>query len=225
MALDEPKEAQDTSEKDASEETKETSEKTEETFTKSQRDKAISDALAAAGRTAKSLEKREETIKKAEKEAAQKDRERREAELEAARDDPDKLTAIEQRHKREERAAELSRREAELEAREERVKGVEEVAKKAEIREAAMKIALKHGVSLESLINFTDGSTEKMEELAKLLPKSGEEKPLKVDSGKTIGGEGASLEALLSKDWRGMNQQELLEYNKALLKAKNAPTK
>jgi len=182
--MDETKGTQDKS----SEETKGTSEKNEETFTKSQRDKAVSDALAAAGRTAKSLEKREDALKKAGEKVERLERERYEADKLEAKDDNDKLDAIERGRKDRERKAELLRREAELEEREEKVKGVEGVAKKAEIREAAMKLAIKHDVDIESLVTFTDGSTEKMEDLAKLLPKKGEVKPLKVDSGTTIGG-------------------------------------
>lgn len=186
--MDEPKGTQDV---ETSEDTKETSEKNEETFTKSQMDKAKSDVLAAAGRTAKSLEKREEALKKATEKAERLESERDEAEIKAAGDDNDKVNAITRGRKERERKAELLRREAELEDREEKVKGVEDVARKAEIREEAMKLAIKHDVSVESLL-LTDGSTEKMEELAKLLPKKGETQTLKVDSGKTIGG-GATI--------------------------------
>lgn len=186
MVLDEKEETQGV---ETSEDTTGTSGKNEETFTKSQMDKAKSDVLAAAGRTAKSLEKREDALKKAEEKAERLERERYEADKLEAKDDTDKLDAIERGRRERERKAELLKREAELEDREEKVKGVEDVARKAEIREAAMKLALKHDVDIESLVEFA-GNLEKMEDLAKLLPRKGETQTLKVDSGKTIGGSG-----------------------------------
>lgn len=206
--MDEPKETQDVK---TSEDTKETSEKEPETFTKSQMDKAKSDVLAAAGRTAKSLEKREDAIKKGEERATQREKADYEAEIKAAGDDLDKLSDAEKNRKERERKAELLKREAELEEREEKVKGVEDVARKAEIREEALKLAAKHDVDIESLVNFTDGSTEKMEALAKLLPKKGEAQPLKVDSGKTVGGGKLTkerIEAMTSEEYAG-NREEI----------------
>ncbi len=202
MGLDETKEAQDKS----SEETKGTSGKDEETFTKSQveaeKQKATSDALAAAGRTAKSLEKREGAVTKAEERIAQQHKERDEAELKAAGDDTDKLTAIETRRKERERKAELDERERKLNTIQEEVDGKLDKATKAEIKERAEEVAVKHSVDAKSLIEFTDGSTDKMEELAKMLPKKGEEKTLKVDSSKTIGS-GEDLSSLTQVERAG----------------------
>ncbi len=188
--MDEPKETQDVG---TSGDTKETSEKEPETFTTEQMEsaktKAVSDALAAAGRTVKSFEKREEVAAKAEERIAREKQERYEAEVKAAKDDPDLLTVIERNRKVGERKAELDERERKLNEMKEEVDGKLDKATKAEIKERAMEVAVKHTVSQEDLINFTDGSLEKMEELAKILSNKGDVKtePLKVDSSKTIG--------------------------------------
>lgn len=197
MALDETKETQDVG---TSGDAKETSGKTEETFTRKDLEKATSDALASAGRTAKSFEKREEAITKAEEKVAREKQEKYEAEKEAAKNDPDLLSAIERNRKASERKAELDERERKLNAMQEEVAGKLDKATKAEIKERAEEVATKHNVDAKSLVEFTDGSTEKMEELAKTLSKKGDEKTLKPDSGRTLGGE----------NWRELSSDEKL---------------
>ena len=173
--MDEPKETQDVK---TSEDTKETSEKKPETFTTEQMEsaktKAVSDALAAAGRTVKSFEKREEAATKAEERIAREKQEKYEADKEAAKGDQDLLSAIEKNRKASERKAELDDRERKLNEMKEEVDGKLDKATKAEIKERAEEVAVKHNVDAKSLVEFTDGSTDKMEELAKMLPKKGE---------------------------------------------------
>ena len=182
-----------------------TSAKEPETFTKSQMEKATSDALAAAGRTAKTFEKREEAVVKAEEKVARLEQERYEAEKKAAKDDPDMLTAIERNRKASERKAELDERERKLNEMKEEVDGKLDKATRAEIKERAMEVAVKHNVDAKSLVEFTDGSADKMEELAKMLPKKGETQTLKVDSSKTIGG-GAMPESAKGKMLAGWDE-------------------
>lgn len=175
-----------------SEEPKGTSEKEPETFTSEQvevaKTKAASDALATAGRTAKSFEKREEAIKVAEERMATELKEKHQAEIEAARDDPEALTTIQKRHKEADRKAELDKRERELASKEEGVDEKLDKVTKSEIKERAETVALKHSVDANTLLKHTDGSLEAMEDLAKSLPKKEEKPDLKPDSSKTTGG-------------------------------------
>lgn len=194
MALDGTEERKDTTQQaeESSGEKQGTSEKEPETLTKEQveeiKTKAASDALATAGRTAKAFEKREEAITKREEGIAQKERERREAEIERDREDPTALTATQQRHKQEDKAAELAKRERELDDKDTKADEKLEKVTKAEIKERAETVALKHSVDADTLVKHTDGSLEAMEDLAKSLPKKEEKPPLKPDSSTTIGG-------------------------------------
>jgi len=129
--------------------------------------------------------------KDAESQLSQWRKDRDEAELEAARDEPDKLTLIQQRQKVRDKLVEVARRESELNTREEKVKEANAQAEEFRRTQQAAEISVKHGVDFDSLIKFTDGSPEAMEELAKKLPKTGEHvirSPLHPDSGRTIGG-------------------------------------
>lgn len=172
-----------------------TSGKEPETFTSEQvadaKTKAVSDALAAAGRTAKSLEKREEAATKAEERIVAEREEKRQAEIEAARNDPDALTALQKRHRDADRKAELDKRERELETEKEKhqvtVQSDLEQIRIFNRTKIAAEVAVDKGVSVDSLLKLTQEDTrEAMEATAKIL--SEKKTPLKPDSGRTIGG-------------------------------------
>ncbi len=198
--MDGTEERKDTSQAgDSSGEKQGTSKKEPETFTKEQVEeistKAVSDALSTAGRTAKSLEEREEAIKKADERTAQEGRERREKELEIARDDPDKFTAVQLRHKQEVKDAELAKDRRELDADKEKhqeaVKVDLETIRVFNRTKIAAEVAVDKGVSVDSLLKLTKEDTrEAMEATAKLL--SEKKPPLKTDSGRGTGGEDLS---------------------------------
>ena len=172
------------------------------THTEADVTKAVSDALSAAGRDAKSISdkateaerilgdaKKMQTDIQAERERWQKDKD--EAELESVRDDPDALKSLGERQRQRNEATKLATREKELDEREAKHKERLEKADKADVKERATEIATRHTVDVASLIKFTDGSAEAMEELAQQLPKKGEPKPpLRTDTGRTIGGTG-----------------------------------
>ena len=176
-----------------SEDTKGTSEQTTKTFTEETQAKAVSDALAKAGRTAKELTQLGESTKADRKQLTddrvQWRKEKDEEKLESIRDDPDALKDWTKSKALRDEKAELDRRERELKVSEEKhaeaLKGVVESTKERNAREIATRL----NVDSEPLMKFTDGSTEAMEDLAKSLPKKGETKTLTPDSGKTIGGE------------------------------------
>lgn len=171
----------------------ETSEKEAPTFTEEQAKamalKAANDALSAAGRSNKAFEAREQSIKDAEERLSQSKTASRQAEIESARDDPDALAAIRKRHSEAERQDKLDKKERELDDKEAKADEKLERVTKAEAKERAGIVALKHDVDAGLLEKFTDGTLESMEELAKSLPKKGEAPPaIKPDSGKTLGG-------------------------------------
>jgi len=163
--------------------------------------KMVSDALSAAGRDAKSLAEKTElanqtlaeaSAMKAEVEGAiaKLQQEKDERELEDVRNNPDLLAAYKVRQTVKAKEAELIKREQELAGREKAYKqAIAEIAKSKRERDA-ISIATKHNVNADFLLEHTDGSSEKMEALAQILPKKGQgqEPALKPDSGITTGG-------------------------------------
>lgn len=187
----------DTSARDSSEGQQGTSEQPR-TYTEADMIKARSDALAAAGRDAKSIEKQREEANRllAEaQEAADKARQRqRDAELEAAKDDPDELSRIRKAHQIEDdlnkERTEFNKEKATLER--------ERAEHQAEIEEAqstkreimVWDVATKHNVDAERLKDLSEkyklSTKEEIDELARQIGKPKE--PVLSDSGRTTGG-------------------------------------
>lgn len=188
--MDEPKGTQDVK---TSEETKVTSE-TPPTFTLEQatarESKAVSDALATAGRTAKTLEAREVTIKAREERAAQAQKDKDELELEDAREDKEKLTAVETRQAARALKSELADAKTELAIVKEKNTEAQEADAKHTKERNAREVATRLGVDAKTLIKYaTDDSVTAMEELARSLSKKEETKPpMTNDTGKNTGG-------------------------------------
>ena len=180
---------------DTSKGTKETSETTQ-TFTKETERTAISDALSRVGRTAADFEKREQAITAKEEADAQRDKAKYEASLEDARDDPEKTTAIKAKELLRTATSKLAEVTKERDLLSEKVTAAATQTQKIDRTKIAAEIAAKHSVDVDTLVKFTDGSLEAMEELAQTL--KGESKPLLSDSGKTIGG----------VDWRGLSSDD-----------------
>ena len=140
----------------------------------------------------------EVTTKRAEaaEEALTQDRkERREAELEAAREDPTQFSAVQQRQKREAKEAELAKERRELDAEKEKhqetVKSDLDTIRIFNRTKLAAEVAVDKGVSADALLKLTkEDSREAMEATAKLL--SEKKPPLRPDSSKTIGGKDIS---------------------------------
>lgn len=172
------------------------------TYTKAELEKAVNDALSAAGRDAKSISQKmdeanriltEATTLKAEVMAAQAkwQEEKDRAELEAVSHDPDAMSAVQLRQSLRAKEAELLKDRAELDKKlKEHEDAIAEVAK-FKREKTAIEIATKHNVEVAPLLEHTDGSPEKMEALAQLLPKKGQQQTppaVKADSGVTAGG-------------------------------------
>jgi len=189
-----------------------TSEKTPETFTREQVDtvsqKAVSDALSKAGRTATAFEKREVAVKATEDRIAQERKDKDQAELDAVKDDHEARSAIEERHKHRDTKSQLAKVTQELEDEKERGKQRDEDTVKSTKERNAREIATRLEVDASQLLKFTDGSSEAMEELAKVLPKLGTIPPIKLDSGKTTGGGDAptSAKGKISAGWAELHK-------------------
>ncbi len=158
----------------------------EETYSKTEVEKLVRDrtsaVLADIGRSRKAAEDALARLTQLEKERA-------EEELEAFKDDPIELTRIREKQQHKSTKVELDRVTQELNAKNERLK-ILEVKETETLRESQAKaVATKHNVDVASLLKFTDGSPEKMEELAKILPKTNEaKKPLILGSNLPVGG-------------------------------------
>ena len=178
----------------------------EATYTKEQVDKIRSDTLAAAGRERvkvekaledanKQLERLDEERKVEEEELERLKQERDEAEASHVDGKPDALSALQQRQKLRAAAAELTKREREIQRREADLNEGLKTIQRMKLQSDAESLALEYGVSSKTLLELTDGSREKMEALAKVLPRDRKDLPdstniTKPDSGVTTGTRG-----------------------------------
>lgn len=177
-----------------------------ETYTKESQEKAVSDALATAGRTAKALTDRETAVqasetavKAAEAKVAEAQKAKDAAELEAARSDPDQLSAVQKKQALKAREDALAKSEAELARSKAEHQSDIGAAKTSQVEKKAMEIATQYKVDAATLVKFGGSSPETMEELAKTLVanKTGTT-PLLPLTGGTIGGK--DLSGLSPKD-------------------------
>ncbi len=121
-------------------------------------------------------------------------------ELQVARDNPEALTSIEAKRRIRETQETLERDKSEFEAKKSEYDEVIEKAKEASLKANAKKIADKYeGVTASDLLEFTDGSDEKMEALARKMAasKPPEKSGIEPDSGLASGkpGDDAYLDA------------------------------
>ncbi|KKN48586.1 hypothetical protein LCGC14_0651310 [marine sediment metagenome] len=147
-------------------------------YTEEQGRTMVSDALAAAGRTDADLGAREQRLKDGELKTADDRaawrRERDDADLEDARDDPAKTTSVNARIKAGAQADKIASQDQEIERL--KAEGTADKTKLAEgtSKESAATLATKYGVSAVTLLESTDGSTAAMDKLAKQLRPVGE---------------------------------------------------
>ncbi len=155
-------------------------------------DKRISELEKATSQSTKAREAAEARAKAAEDRLAETQRQAEEAEREEYKDSPDALSLFDQRVKHRQNEERLKKEREAFEA--EKATHAEEMseAKQYKVTKLADEIASTYGVDSSLLIQLTDGSREKMERLAKSLPKkeAGDNKPnlqKPPDSGKTSG--------------------------------------
>ena len=176
-----------------------TPEKEAKTYNQDEVNKAVSDALAKAGRTDKNLTGRETAIK-AREDAIKAEQERRDAaELAEVQKDPDKLAEYQSKQverqrtkKQDERDAAQDKREAEYDGK---IQAAEEAQKEITIWQVASAKNI-DPVRLKTLSEkFNVEGKEKLEALADEIASGTAESPekkLKVDSGVTSGGKRSS---------------------------------
>ena len=111
---------------------------------------------------------------KAESALAEAEREREDAEREALRDSPEGLNLFDEKVKHRQAVSQF---EAEKKRHtDERATWEADVAeaKTYQVQKMANEIAAEHGVDASTLVSLTDGSRDKMEKLAKVLPRKDE---------------------------------------------------
>ena len=165
------------------------------TFTQADMEQAKRDGRNAALGEIGKLQKESATALKKAQEAegriTQMLKEQDARELEEARDDPVRLTALQERQKRRAAESELVETRQELNLKNERLGQLETERAEASRERIVQEVAVRFGVDvarLAKLAKFTDGSVETIEDLAKDLPKGNEKPPLKPDSNRALGG-------------------------------------
>ena len=183
------------------------------TFTResveAEKQKAISDALSAAGRNAKALEIREQAVREAEARVAEDAKRRDEAYEESIKEDTEKLREWKATKSLKGKEASLAQREADFERERAEHKDTIEAANKVNRSADAQRIATEQKVDVKALLDFGGDTPESMETLAKVLPKIVAE-PMKTDSSKTLGG-GASWEEVRAAYIKNPNNPAIFE--------------
>ena len=167
---------------------------TPQTFTKADVDKVVRDtrsaALAEAGKfraeSANSLKLAQEAQARLDKMIKEQD----ERELEDARDDPQRLSALQERQRRRVVESELSAVKSELTQKGERLQQLETEKAETQREQTVQEVAGRYKVDpvrLAKLAKRTDGTIEEIEDLAKELP-GANSKSLKPDSNRAVGG-------------------------------------
>lgn len=180
-------------------------------------DKRISELERETQQHARVAEAAEARAKAAEARSAEAQARADEAERKSLGDTPDALTLFEAKvaHRREMERLAHDKEAFEAEKR----SHAEEIAEAKSYRTArvADEIAKEYGVDATLLTEMTDGSREKMEKLAKVLPKKEDgtpnlQKPPKPDSGKRSAGAGTKtveqLDKMSNDDYFNMREAE-----------------
>jgi hypothetical protein len=152
--------------------------------------------MADVGRQKKAAEDAMRTAQAAQERLNKLLKDQEQAELEAAKDNPEKLSALQERQKRRQIESELETARTELNDKNTRLTQYEsreaESARETKAREIAARLSV-DATELVTLSKYTNGTPEAIEEIAKRLPKGQTRPPLKPDSNTHIGG-GATWE-------------------------------
>ena len=146
--------------------------------------KATSDVSAELGRVRKLNEGLIKSSQAIQDRLNRRDKEDEERELETYRDDPAEIRRIRAEQETRRVKSELAEKEQELDTEKAKTAEAQEAEAKHTKERNAREIASRLGVNAKTLIKFTDGSVEAMEDLAKSLNPS---TPLSPDSSKTTG--------------------------------------
>ena len=187
-----------------------------ETFTREQHEaelrKARSDALAEVGRYKQSAEKAVSSAKAAQERLEQYIRDQEEQELEAAKDEPERVKTLKAYQEVRKTKADLAKAQQELKDKEDELSTIRSQEAESTKERKAREIATRLGKDESRAVNvakFTDGSPEAMEAVISELP-SKTKPALKPDTGGQVGTGGAiptNLEQF--KKWvAGLSQSE-----------------
>ena len=176
---------------DESSKGKDGSTSTPQTFDQKTQKKAVSDALAIAGRTSKVLDDRkvsqdarEQKIKDSEAKEGERIKARDAKELEDAKDDPEKLTIVQRNQKARNREIAVKIREEEAKALEAKNKTEIEAARATRFETDVWEIATKHKVDPAQLKEIGITDLKQLEGVAKVMSSA---VPFIPDSGKDVG--------------------------------------
>lgn len=168
------------------------------TYTQEQVDKAVRDArtavMADIGRQKAEAEKALKAATAAQERLAKLEQERLEAELEAAKDQPDRIKLIRESQRRKDLESKLEKAETELNEHKARITELSQKETESKKVTASQQIATRLNVDpvmLAKLAKFTDGTAEAIEEIAQSLPKIQPQNPaptFRPDSNRTSGG-------------------------------------
>lgn len=169
---------------------------TPQTITREEHEKALRDAtsaiLADVGRQKKATDDAMKTATAAQARLDKMLKEQTDAELEAARDNPEQLSGIRERQRRREMESQLEEARQELTDKTAKLTQYESRDAETARETKAVEIATRLNVDAARLIKmskYTDGTPEAIEDLAKELPKKdGKPGGLRPDSSASIGG-------------------------------------
>jgi hypothetical protein len=153
--------------------------------------KARSDALSDLGRIRAESERSRKAAEDALARLEKLQEAQRQAELEAAQDDPAELRRIKAEQETAKLQARLAERETELNSHREKVTNYEKTLADMTRSQTIAEIAKRLGIDAEKLTEaskFTDGSQTAIEGIANILPKATVKPPMKPDSNRSVGG-------------------------------------
>jgi len=170
----------------------------EKTYTEQEVTKMVSDIKAAAGREQKKLADQIEAARQDAEKANQRLNELQkqidEAELDKARDDPELLKLYQRKRETEDKVRSIESRERDLTKREAQLESDKKAIAEANAEAMVVEVALKYGLSIETLENLGITDREQLDKVAGAIatskppPKEGEGE-LTPDSGISSGGE------------------------------------
>ena len=199
---------------------------TPKTYTQAELDKAIRDARTAVtadvGRLKAESDKAYKAATAASERLVRLQREQEERELESAKNEPDKLTAIRERQTRRQKETELEEAQKKLDEANTKLQELStrdaETTRERTTREIAERLRVDTS-RLTKLAKYTDGSAEAIEEIAKELPKLAPKQTtnFRPDSSEAAGGTPRSVEQV-QKDYIAgkINTVQYAEKMKAL---------
>jgi len=166
-------------------------------YTEEEIKKLVNDGRADLGRELKAAREESEKLKRELADVAARikeyEQEKEQAEYAKVKDDPDKLSIYQQRQEIRKRLAEATEKEKQLAEREQKLAEQEKEIDTYRRQQRAATIAAKYNVDPTPLAEYTDGSVEAMEGLAKAMARYRQQsQPSEVvpDSLVTLGGGG-----------------------------------